>query len=120
MLLLLSALNNCAETFKVVPIKAIATVELKKAYIEVIVPLRGMINAWLYGSFVGSEPLLLVKSIFPPTILAPEYELPNPSIATVLVNPPKVVFMVIGAPEENGIIVDAPDAPDAPVAPVTP
>lgn len=101
----------------VVPIKENAKVGLKKAYIEVIVPLRGTINAWLYGSFVGSEPLLLVKSIFPPTILAPEYELPNPSIATVPFNPPTIVVTVIGDPEENGIIVDAPDAPVAPVTP---
>jgi hypothetical protein len=102
--------------FTVVPNKDIAVVVLKKAYIEVIVPLRGTTNAWLYGF----EPLLVLKSIAPPDILAPENELPNPSIATVPVNPPAIVVTVIGAPEENGIIVDAPDAPVAPCAPVGP
>jgi hypothetical protein len=106
--------------FTVVPIKDIAVVVLKKAYMEVIVPLRGTTNAWLYGSFVGFEPLFVVKSIVLPVILAPENELPNPSIATVPVNPPAIVVTVIGAPEENGIIVDAPDAPVAPCAPVGP
>ncbi|GBF73542.1 hypothetical protein PA598K_01838 [Paenibacillus sp. 598K] len=75
----------------VVPTNDKAAVVLKNADMEVIVPFLGITEAKF--SMVSPEP---VKSMIPPYCGTPLTELPKPSSADVLDNPPAIVVTTIG------------------------
>ena len=85
-------LYNCAVINTVVPTRFNGTVVLKKAEIDVMVPLRGDENAKF-----TFPPLL--RSIVAPEELIPEILFPNPTTAIVPGPPPATVVIVIGLAE---------------------
>ena len=97
------------------PTRDIATVVLKNALKEVMVPARGTWKAKL-----ESVPLAFVISIVDPSSVSPWALLPKPTKAGSPASPPAIVVREIGIPEANGIIAPAPTTPVAPVAPVGP
>ncbi|MDF2567912.1 MAG: mucin 17-like protein, partial [Oscillospiraceae bacterium] len=108
-------LYSCAVRVTVVPTRANATVVLKYAAIEVIVPSLGTEKA----KFVN-KPGPPVKSIVAPNTVASVVEVPKPTIAGSPANPPNIVVGATGNPDANGIIAPAPAGPVSPVAPVGP
>ena len=97
------------------PTKESATVVLKNALNEVMIPARGIWNAKL-----ESVPLAFVISIVDPKSVRPCALLPKPTKAGSPASPPAIVVKATGSPDANGIIAPVPAAPVAPVAPVAP
>lgn len=88
-----------------------ATVVLKYAAMEVIVPSRGNENAMFE---IG------VKSMVAPNTVIPGVLFPKPINAGKPTNPPKIDVKTIGKPDERGIIAPDPASPIALVAPASP
>ncbi len=97
------------------PTKDSASVVLKNAAIDVIMPLRGIENAKLV-----SVPAGFVKLIVLSTIDSPGAEFPNPRNPGVPIKPPAIVVSDIGIPEANGMIALDPAGPIGPVSPTGP
>ena len=97
------------------PTKESATVVLKNALNEVMIPARGTWNAKL-----ESVPLAFVISIVDPKSVRPCALLPKPTKAGSPASPPAIVVKETGSPEANGIIAPVPATPVAPVAPSAP
>ena len=86
------------------PTKDSATVVLKNALKEVMIPARGTWNAKL-----ESVPLAFVISIVEPSSVSPWALLPKPTKAGSPTSPPAIVVRATGSPDANGIIAPVPD-----------
>lgn len=106
---------NCAWMVTVLPTRVSARVVLKYALNAVIVPALGTENAKLVN-----VPAAFVKSIVVPNIPTEGADDPNPIRLGIPTSPPAIVVIVIGMPDENGMIAPPPFKPAAPVAPVGP
>lgn len=105
----------CAWMVTVLPTSVSASVVLKYALNAVIVPALGTENAKLVN-----VPAAFVKSIVAPNTPTDGADAPNPIRLGIPTSPPAMVVIVIGIPDENGIIAPPPFNPAAPVAPVAP
>lgn len=107
---------NCARTVAVPKSATLAKAE-KFAATDVIVPVRGTVNAKLASPPAARRP---VRSIVFPRTAIPGAELPNPITLVVSTKPRAVAVSIAGIPDAYGMIAPAPAAPGGPGGPGIP